>query len=31
MFFGKKFNKKFEDEIAAKYGRKIKTLPFWLI
>jgi hypothetical protein len=28
---GRKSYGEFEDEIAAKYGRKIKTLPLWLV
>jgi hypothetical protein len=31
LFSGMKSYGEFEDEIAAKYGRKIKTLPLWLV
>jgi nucleoside-diphosphate-sugar epimerase len=31
VFSGRKSYGEFEDEIAAKYGRKIKTLPLWLV
>jgi nucleoside-diphosphate-sugar epimerase len=31
VFSGRKSYGEFEDEIAAKYGRKIKTIPLWLV
>jgi nucleoside-diphosphate-sugar epimerase len=31
VFSGRKSYGEFEDEIAAKYGRNIKTLPLWLV
>ena len=31
VFSGRKSYGEFEDEIAAKYGRKIKSLPLWLV
>jgi nucleoside-diphosphate-sugar epimerase len=31
VFSGRKSYGEFEDEIAAKYRRKIKTLPLWLV
>ena len=31
VFSGRKSYGEFEDEIAAKYGRKIKTLPLWFV
>jgi nucleoside-diphosphate-sugar epimerase len=31
VFSGRKSYGEFEDELAAKYGRKIKTLPLWLV
>jgi nucleoside-diphosphate-sugar epimerase len=31
VFSGRKSYGEFEDELAVKYGRKIKTLPLWLV